>query len=144
MLKKKISALHALIAAPVIYFMALNAAARTDYIPVERAKDIYIFERYLEIIEKNREPVTSIKSLGLNDKNWKEAAARHANTISAINYSAEGKVILKNDQFNFKIIFTPEYFPTKIKWTCKIEDESIFFHPQNCNLWSKVIKLKEQ
>lgn len=115
------------------------AFARTDYVVLERRADINIFEKYIDHLISMKAPIASIKQLSVEDKVWIDLSKKYYNTINNIHYSSDDYLIMQNKKYEFEIHFSHRYTGNLIIWTCKIVDDSRFFHPRECNGWEKIM-----
>ena len=121
---------------------ASNAFATTEYAVLERHTDIRIFEQYVDYLSVEKDPISAVKKLTVEDAKWREIGRNDANTISKIKFVDGVGVVIENSRFGFEIHFKYKYEQGSIVWTCRIKDASIFFHPSECNSWEKRMTLQ--
>jgi hypothetical protein len=116
-----------------------SAFARSEYVVLERHSDVHIFERYLDYLATTSDPLAVIKNIRMEDAAWSELLKNYHNTINKVWYSTDGHVVVENKQYNFEIRFEYKETANSLIWTCRIIDDSFFFHPSECKDWKKEI-----
>lgn len=117
--------------------LASNAFARTEYAVLQMFTIVRMFEQYIDCLSTERDPLSTVRNLTIEDAKWRKIGMNNANTISKIRFTHGDTVVIENSRFGFEIHFKYKYEQDSIVWTCRIEDASIFFHPGECNGWQK-------
>lgn len=136
-MKTQIAYFYAIV---LLFATSSPSHAETTYKTVEINRNLHIFESYLDLLNP-LEATEIVKHIGDNDSIWQELLKKLPNKITSAQYLKNGKILLINDNFQFQIIFTINAQKTEQRWTCKVEDNSFFFKPQQCKDWLKVIKV---
>lgn len=116
-----------------------RAWAETGYRQLELAVDVLLFGRYLEAVGSS---AISCKSLAIDEKEWSLVKATEKNTISSL-LVGDGKILLRNEAYDFSIEFFPSCSPQGVRWRCVYKPENLWrkiFSSSPCSNWEKVVQ----
>jgi hypothetical protein len=68
----------------LLTFFASNSFATTEYVVLERHTDIRIFEKYIDSISTEKDPLAIVKKLTVEDAKWRDVGKNNALAKSSL------------------------------------------------------------